>query len=84
MTFFNADKAIPKSSEVLLIPSFVDQKGLICAKRRKGKSQLDFNAKDTTLLHWKYHVVQFFLRNDHKENNREWTEHVRNIDQQRL
>ena len=36
------------------------------------------------LLHWKHHAVELFLRNEHKDNQHEGTEHVRNIVQQKM
>ncbi|XP_075250739.1 uncharacterized protein LOC142342945 [Convolutriloba macropyga] len=79
-----AGKEIPKSSNTLQFSPFIDQRGLICAKGRIGKSQLNFNAKHTLLLHWKHHVVELFLRNEHKNNSHEGNEHVKNIVQQRF
>ena len=75
---------IPKSSKMLQFSHFIDQRGLICGKGRIGKSQLDFNAKHPILLHWKHLVVELFLRNEHKNNSHERTEHVKNIVQQRF
>ena len=40
---------------------------------------MDFNAKHPILLHWKHHAVELFLQNEHKNNQHEGTEHVRNI-----
>ena len=45
---------------------------------------MDFNAKHPILLHWKHHAVELFLRNEHKNNSHEETEHVKNIVQQRF
>ena len=45
---------------------------------------MDFNAKLPVLLHWKHHAVELFLRYEHKDNQREGTEHVRNIVQQKM
>ena len=45
---------------------------------------MDFNAKHPILLHRKHHAVELFLRNEHKDNQYEGTEHVRNIVQQRM
>ena len=78
-----AKKEIPKGSKILQFSPFLDE-GLIRAKGRIGKSQLDFNAKHPILLHWKHHAVELFLRNEHKDNQHEGTEHVRNIVQQRM
>ena len=36
------------------------------------------------LLHWNYHAVELFLRNEHKDNQHEGTEHVRNSVQQKM
>ena len=79
-----AEKEIPKGSEILQFSPFIDEKGLIRAKGRIGKSQLDFNAKHPILLHWKHPAVELFLRNEHKDNQHEGTEHVRNIVPQKM
>ena len=52
------EKEIPKGSKILQFSPFNDQRGLIRAKGRIGKSQLDFNAKHPILLNWKHHVVE--------------------------
>ena len=36
------------------------------------------------LLHWKHHAVELFLRNEHKDNQHQEIEHVRNIVQQKV
>ena len=74
-----AEKEIPKGSKFLQFSPFLDEEGLIPAK-----GQLDFNAKHPILLHWKHHAVELFLRNEHKDNQHEGTEHVRNIVQQKM
>ena len=79
-----AEKEIPKSSKILQFSPFLDEEGLIRAKGRIGKSQLDFDAKHPILLHWKHQAVELFLRNEHKNNQHEGTEHVRNIVQQKM
>ena len=84
MKSLKAEKEIPKVSKILQFSPFVDEEGLIRAKGRIGKSQLDFNAKHPILLHWKHHAVELFLRNEHKDNQHEVTEHVRNIVQQKM
>ena len=78
------EKEIPKSSKFLQFSPFLDEEGLICAKGRIGKGQLDFNADHPILLHWKHHAVELFLRNEHKNNQHEGTEHVRNIKQKKM
>ena len=60
------------------------REGLIRANGRIGKSQFDFNAKHPILLHWKHQAVDLFLRNEHKDNEHECTEHVRNTVQQNI
>ena len=45
---------------------------------------MGFYAKHPILLHWKHHAVELFLRNEHKNNQHEGTEHVRNIVQQKM
>ena len=82
MKSLKTEKEIPKGSKILKFSPFIDQRELIRAKGRIGKSQLDFNAKHPILLHWKHHVVELFLRNEHKNNSHEGTEHVKNIVQQ--
>ena len=84
MKSLRAEKEIPKSSKILQFSPFLDEKGLIRAKSRIGQSQLDFDAKHPILLHWKHHAVELFLRNEHKNNQHEGTEHVRNIVQQKM
>ena len=64
-----AEKEIPKNSKILQFSPFLNQRGLIRAKGRIGKSQLDFNAKHPIFLHWKHNVVELFLRNEHKNNS---------------
>ena len=84
MKSLRAEKEIPKSSKILQFSPFLDGDGLIRAKGRKDKSQLDFDAKHPILLHWKHHAVELFLRNEHKNNQHEGTEHVRNFVQQKM
>ena len=45
---------------------------------------MDFSAKHPILLYSKHHFVELFLRNEHKENSMDVSEHVRNFVQQRL
>ena len=84
MKSLEAQKEIPKCSKLLQFSPFLDEEGLIQARGRIGKSQLDFNAKHPILLHWKHHAVELFLRNEHKDNQHEGIEHVRNIVQQKM
>ena len=84
MKSLRAENEIPKSSKILQFSPFLDEEGLIRAKGRIGKSQLDFDAKHPILLHWKHHAVELFLRNELKNNQHEGTEHVRNIVQQKM
>ena len=84
MKSLKAEKEIPKVNKILQFSPFLDEEGLIRDKGRIGKSQLDFNAKHPILLHWKHHAVELFLRNEHKDNQHEGTEHVRNIVQQNM
>ena len=84
MNSLKAEKEIPNGSKILQFSPLIDEEGLIRAKGRIGKSQLDFNAKHPILLHWKHPAVELFLRNEHKDNQHEGTEHVRNIVQQRI
>ena len=84
MKSLKAEKEFPKSSKILQFSPFIDEEGLIRAKGRIRKIQLDFNAKHPILLHWKHHRVELFLRNEQKDNQHEGTEHVRNIVQQKI
>ena len=82
MKSLKAEKEILKNSKILQFSPFIDQQGLIRAQGRIGKSQLNFETKHPIQLHWKHHVVELFLRNEHKNSHHEGTEHVRNIVQQ--
>ena len=84
MKSLKAEKEIPKGKKILQFSPFLDEEGLIRTNGRIGKSQSDFNAKHPILLHWKHHAVELFLRNEHKDNKHEGTEHVRNIVQQKM
>ena len=84
MKFLKAEKEIPKNSKILQFSPFIDQQGLIRAQGRIGKSQLSFETKHPILSHWKHHVVESFLQNEHKNSHDEGTEHVRNIIQQKF
>ena len=84
MKSLKAGKEIPRRSKILQFSPFLDEEGLIRAKSRIGKIQLDLNAKHPILLHWKHHAVELFLRNGHKDNQHEGTEHVRNIVKQKM
>ena len=84
MKSLKAENEIQKCSKILQFSPLLDEEGLILAKGRIGKSQLDFNAKHPKLLHWKHHAVELFLRNEHKDNQHEGTEHVRNNVQQKM
>ena len=79
-----AQMEIPKCSKILQFSPFLDEEGLIQARGRIGKSLLDFNAKHPILVHWKHHAIELFLRNEHKDNQHEGIEHVRNIVQQKM
>ena len=79
MKSLKAEEEVPKGSKILQFFLFVDEEGLIRAKGRIGRSQLDFKANHPILLHWKHHAVELFLRNEHKDNQHEGTEHLRNI-----
>ena len=84
MKSLRAEKEFPKSSKILQFSPFLDEEGLIRVKGRIGKSQLDFDAKHPILLHWKNQAVELFLRNEHKNNQHEGTERVKNIVQQKM
>ena len=62
------EKEIPKGSKIIQFFLFQNEEGLIRAKVRIGKSKLYFNAKHPNLLHWRHHVVELILRNEHKDN----------------
>ena len=78
------EKDTLKNSIVPQFSPFIDQQGLIRAQGRISNSQLYFETKHPILLHWKHHVVESFLRNEHKNSHHEGTEHVRNIVQQKF
>ena len=84
MKSLTAEKEIPKGSKILQFSLFIDQRGLIRAKGRIGKSQLSFETKHPILSHWKHLVVELFWQNEHKNSHHEGTEHVRNIVQQKF
>ena len=84
MKSLRAEREIPKNSKILQFSPFIDQQGLIRAQSRIGKSHLNFETKHPIMLHWKHHVVELFLQNEHKNNQHEGTEHVRNIVQQKF
>ena len=84
MKSLKVENEIPKNSKILQFSSFIDQQGLIRAQGRIGKSQLNFETKHPILLHWKHHVVELFLKNEHKNSHHEGTEHVRYIVQQKF
>ena len=62
MKSLKVEKEIAKGSKILQNSPFLDEEGLIRAKGRIRKSQLDFNAKHPILLHWKHQAVELFLR----------------------
>ena len=84
MKSLKAENEILKNSKILQFFPFIDQQGLIRAQGRIGKSQLNFETKHPILLPCKHHVVELFLRNEHKNSHHEGTEHVRNIVQQKI
>ena len=84
MKSLKAGKEFPRGSKTLQFSPFLDEEALIRAKGSIGKSQLDVNTKHPILLHWKHHAVELFLRNEHKDNQHEGTEHERNIVQQKM
>ena len=84
MKSLKAEKEILKNNKILQFPPFIDQQGLIRAQGRISKSQLSFETKHPILSHWKHHVIELFLQNEHKNSHHEGTEHVRNIVQQKF
>ena len=79
MKSLKAERKFQKGSKILQFSPFLDEEGLIRAKGRIGKSHLDFDAKHSILLYWNYHAVELFLPDEHKDNQHEGTEHLRNI-----
>ena len=79
MKSLKAEKEIPKGSKILQFSPFLDEEKLICSKGRIGKSPFDFNAKHPVLLHCKHHAVELFVRNGHKDNQHEVSEHVEKL-----
>ena len=84
MKSLKSKKEFPKNSKTLKFSPFHDKQGLIRKQGRIGKSQLNFETKHSVLLHWKHHVVELFLRNEHKNSHHEGTEHIRNIVQRKF
>ena len=83
MQSLKTENEIPKVRKILQFSPFLDV-GLIRSKGRRGKSQFDFKAQHPILLHWKPHKVEILLRNEHKDNQHEGTEQLRNIFQQNM
>ena len=84
MKSLKAEKENSKNSKTIQFSQFIDQQGLIRAQSRVGKSHLSFKTKHPILLHWKHHVIEFFLQSEDKNSHHEVTEHVRNIVQQKF
>ena len=84
MKSLKAEKEVPKGNKILQFSPFLDEEGLIRAKGRIGRSLLDFKSKYPILLHWRHDAVEIFLRIEHKDNQHEGTDHVRNIVQQKM
>ena len=59
------------------IARFLEEEGLIQAKGRKCKSQLNFNEMHPVLLHCKNHAVELVFGNRHKDKQIESAEKVR-------
>ena len=59
MKSLKVETETPQGSKILQFFPFPDDKGLIRAKGRIGKSQLDFIAKHPIALLWKHHVELF-------------------------
>ena len=76
MKSLKVEKEIPKKSKTLQFSPFIDQQGLIGAQSRIGKSHLNFENRHPILLHWKQHLVEFFLRKEHKSSHHEGTEDI--------
>ena len=84
MKSLKVEKEIPNNSKILQFSPFIDQQLIFRVQGRIGKSQLNFETKHPILLHWKHHLVELFLRNEHKNIHHEGTEQVRNIVQQKF
>ena len=84
MKSLKVQKELPSNSKILQFLPFIVQQGLIRAQGRISIRQLNFETKQPKLLHWKHHVVELFLQNQHKNSHHEGTEHVRNIVQQKF
>ena len=84
MKSLKAEKKIPNNSKIPQFSPFIDQQVLIRAQVRIGDSQLNIEIKHPILLHWKHHVVELFLQNEHKNSHHEGTKHVRNIVQRKF
>ena len=78
MKSLTAEKKIPKNGKIHKFSPFIDQQGPIRAQCRISKNQLNFETKHPILLHWKHHVVELFLPNEHKNSHHEGTKHVIN------
>ena len=66
MKSLKAEKEGPKNSKILLFSPFIDQQVQFFAQGKIGKTLLNFETKHPIPLHWKHHVVELFLRNEHK------------------
>ena len=84
MKSLKTENEIVKNSEILQFSPLIDQQRHIRAQGRIGKTQLNFETKPPILLHWKQHVVELLLQNEHKNSHHEGTGHVRNIVQQKF
>ena len=79
MKSLKAEKDIPKGSKILQFSRLLDEEGLIRAKGRIGNWTSMQN-----IQFWRSHTVKLILRNEHKDNQHEGTEHVRSIVQQKM
>ena len=85
MKYLKIEIEVPKNSKIVQFSLFIDQRDLTSSFQRQiRQNQLDFFANHPKLFQLKHHVVELFLRNEHKYNKHEGTEHVRNIFQQRF
>ena len=77
-----AEEDFPKVSKILQFSIFLDEDGLIRSKD-KNSIRLQCKASNAATLK-KHHAVELFLRNEHKDNQHEGTEHIRNFIQQKM
>ena len=65
MKSLKIEEEISKKSKFLYF-HFFDKRDLFVRKAKYEKNQSEFSAKHQILIRCKHHVVEFFLRNEHK------------------